>query len=194
MKAWSMSRPLTVLTETASGLRLLSSGSQVRILSGTPNDSQQHVCEAKCSPIKEGCQAFTTSSSDVYAPNFGRETISDEDLIRGFLLALDAGGRKEKTLHIYEESILMLSYFTRSLGLPGLATMDRTHVRHRLASLHQKGNKPATVSVRNRSLNRFFKWCVAEVERSDNPMDHVDPPRFQIPSKPATSPTMWSRS
>ena len=85
-----------------------------------------------------------SSSSDVSAPNFNGESISDEDLIRGFLLALGAGGRKEKTLHIYEESIRMLSDFARSLGLLSLATMDRTHVRHWLTSLHQKGNKPAT--------------------------------------------------
>ena len=111
-----------------------------------------------------------TSSSDVSVPNFSREAISDEDLLRGFLLALGAGGRKPKTLHIYEESIQMLSDFTRSLGLPGLATMDRTHVRYWLTSLHQKGNKPATVSVRYRSVNRFFKWCMAEDERTNNPM------------------------
>lgn len=72
----------------------------------------------------------------------------------------------------------MLSDFTRSLGLPGLATLDRTHFRHWLSSLHQKGNKPATVSVRYRSLNRFFNWCVAEGERSENPMERVDPPRI----------------
>ena len=123
--------------------------------------------------------ASTRSSSDVYAPNFNAETVPDEDLIRGFLLALGAGGRKAKTLHIYEESIFMLLKFARSLGLPGLAAMDRTHIRHWLASLHQKGNKPATVSVRYRSLNRFFKWCVVEGERSNNPMDQVEPP--QIP-------------
>ena len=46
-----------------------------------------------------------TSSSDVSAPNFNHEPISDDDLIRGFLLALGAGGRKEKTLHIYQKSI-----------------------------------------------------------------------------------------
>ena len=122
-----------------------------------------------------------TSSSDVNAPNYFREPIFDDDLIRGFLLALGADGRKERTLHIYEESIRMLSDFAKSLGLPGLATMDRTHVRHWLTSLHQKGNKPATVSVRYRSLNRFFNWCVGEEERSDNPMDRVDPPK--IPSE-----------
>ena len=49
------------------------------------------------------------SSSDVNAPNFGREPISDEDLIRGFILALGAWGRKEKTLTIYYDSIRMPS-------------------------------------------------------------------------------------
>ena len=119
------------------------------------------------------------SSSDVSSPNCVWETISDADLIRGFLLALAAGGRKGKTLHIYEESIRMLSDFAQSLLLPGLATMDRNVVRHWLTSLHQKGNKPATVSVRYRSLSRFFNWAVKEDERADYPMDKIDPP--QIP-------------
>ena len=100
--------------------------------------------------------ASQSSSSDVSTPNFNREPISDEDVIRGFILALGAGGRKQKTLTIYEDSIKMLSVFARDLGLPGLTLMDRTHIRHWLTSLHQKGNKPATVSARYRSLNRFF--------------------------------------
>lgn len=119
-----------------------------------------------------------TSSSHVSAPNLSPEVISDADLLRGFLLALGAGGRKQKTLDIYEESLLMLSDFAQSLGFPGLVEMDRVHIRHWLASLHQKGNKPATVSVRYRSVCRFFKWCVTEDERADNPMDHVDPPKI----------------
>ncbi len=89
-----------------------------------------------------------SSSSDISTPNFSREPISDEDVIRGFILALGAGGRKQKTLTIYEDSLNMLSNFARDLGLPGLTIMDRTHIRHWLISLHQKGNKPATISVR----------------------------------------------
>ena len=69
---------------------------------------------------------FKTSSLDVYAPAFCREPISDEDLIRGFILALGAVGRKEKTLYIYEESIRMLSEFARIFGLPGLSTWRPT--------------------------------------------------------------------
>lgn len=52
------------------------------------------------------------------------------------------------------------------------------NVRHWLNSLNQKGNKPATISVRYRSANRFFGWCVAEEERTDNPVDRVDPPKI----------------
>ena len=122
-----------------------------------------------------------TSSSDVCAPNLSGDSITDEDLIRAFILALAAGGRKPKTLTVYQESIRSLADFARDLGLAGLATMDRTHIRHWLNSLHQKGNKPATVSVRYRSLNRFFNWCVIEEERTDNHMDRVEPPK--IPSE-----------
>ena len=84
--------------------------------------------------------ATKTSSSDVSAPNSNREIISDDDLIRGFVLALGAGGRKARTIFIYEDSIRRLSTFARSLGLPILATMDRTVVRHWLSS-HFSGDK-----------------------------------------------------
>ena len=42
-----------------------------------------------------------TSSSDIYAPVVERGPISDDDLLLSFLLALGAGGRKEKTLLNY---------------------------------------------------------------------------------------------
>ena len=100
--------------------------------------------------------ASKISTSQVHAPNFIGSPISDDDLLGGFLLALWTGGRQEKTLLIFEESVRAISNFTMDLGLPGLATMDRNHVRHWWASLHKKGNKPATISVHYRSLNRFF--------------------------------------
>ena len=71
-----------------------------------------------------------SSRSDITTPNFKREQVSDEDVIRGFILALGAGGRKQKTLTIHEDSIRMLSVFARDLGLPGLTAVDRTHIRH----------------------------------------------------------------
>ena len=46
-----------------------------------------------------------TTSSDICAANSEPESIPDDDLIRGFLLSLGAGGRKQRTLFIYEDSI-----------------------------------------------------------------------------------------
>lgn len=119
-----------------------------------------------------------SSRSHVSAPNYHPEPISDYDLIRGFELSLGASGRRDKTLEVYTDSIKALSTFTRQEGLPPLAVMNREHVRFWLMSLHKKGNKPGTVHVRYRSLNRFFRWCVVEGERPDNPMDLIDPPKL----------------
>ena len=132
------------------------------------------------------------SSSDISATNFGvrltSEAISDEDLLRGFTLALGASGRVEKTLRTYGDSVRLLSDFAKSLGLQGLAEMDRTVVRHWLMSLHQKGHKPGGIHVRYRSVNRFFRWCVSEGERVDNPCDQIDPPRIPEEIQPHYSP------
>ena len=62
------------------------------------------------------------------------ESISDDDLIRGFILALGADGRKPKTLGNYEDSIRALSEFARNLGLDCLAAMDLTPICDRLRS------------------------------------------------------------
>ncbi len=43
----------------------------------------------------------TRPSSHVSVPKYQAEPISDEDLIRGFLLDLGASGRSPKTLYIY---------------------------------------------------------------------------------------------
>ena len=103
--------------------------------------------------------ASKPSSSDVYAPNFSPEPTSDEALITSFILSLGAAGRKERTIDIYEKSITMLSEYARDLGFPGLATMDRNVIRHWMTSLHQKGHKPVTISVRYRFLTVFKLGC-----------------------------------
>ena len=118
------------------------------------------------------------SSSHVSAPNIHADVVSDEALVRGFLLSCGASGRKQRTLATYEESLRKLSDFASGLGLAGLAGMDRQVVRHWLTSLYQNGNKPATVSVRYRAARRFFGWCVKEGERENNPMDLIDPPKI----------------
>ena len=60
--------------------------------------------------------ATVRSSSLSSVANFRVELISDEDLLRGFLLDLGASGRKDKTLFIYGDSVRRLSAFRRAMG------------------------------------------------------------------------------
>jgi site-specific recombinase XerD len=84
----------------------------------------------------------------------------------------------------------MLSDFAERMGFPPLVTVGRTHIRHWMTSLHQAGNKPGTVHVRYRSVNRFFRWCVKEGEREDNPMDYIrNPPRLPDEIQPFYQPS-----
>ena len=129
-----------------------------------------------------------SSNSHSSAPNYSSEIISDETLMRGFRLDLGAAGRAEKTQSIYCESTTQLSQFAESMGFPGLAQMNKDHVRHWLASLHKKGNKPGAVHVRYRSVNRFFKWAVKEGERADNPLDDIAPPNIPQTIQPYYEP------
>jgi len=118
------------------------------------------------------------SRSHIHASNYLYEPISNEDLIRGFLLDLGATGRVKRTQEIYGNAVRSLSDYARKQGLPPLVAMDRDHVRMWLVSQYDRGNKPGGVSVRYRAAKRFFRWCVEEGEREDNPMENIAPPRI----------------
>ena len=133
--------------------------------------------------------ASKSSISDVSASNYSPEPLSDDDLIRGFTLALGAGGRKPRTLFIYEDSIRKLSDFAQNLGLPGLVTMDRKVVRHWLTSLYQQGNKPATVSIRYRSLNRFSGGALRRMKEPITQWTTWNHRQYQVKSSHTIGPT-----
>jgi len=61
--------------------------------------------------------------------------------------------------------------------MPPLVSLTAEHIREYLNSLYERGNKPATVVNRFRSLQQFYRWLVEEGERTDSPMDRISPPR-----------------
>ena len=62
--------------------------------------------------------AAKSSGPDVNAPNVNHESTSDEDLIRGFILALGGGGRNVNTPTIYHDGPLWC------IGDPSRPTLD----------------------------------------------------------------------
>ena len=61
--------------------------------------------------------------------------------------------------------------------MPLLVSLTAEHIREYLNSLYERGNKPATVVNRFRSLQQFYRWLAEEGERTDSPMDRISPPR-----------------
>ena len=80
------------------------------------------------------------------APNF----LADETIVQGFLLALRASGRAEKTVHTYASALEILRRFCDDQGMPELSELSTEHLREFINDLYKRGNKRASVWVRYR--------------------------------------------
>ena len=114
-----------------------------------------------------------TTSLHPSAPNF----LAEETIVQGYLLALRATGRAEKTIDTYTEALAILRRFCDDQGMPELAALSTEHLREFFNDLYRRGNKPASVSVRYRALQQFYRWLVTEGERQDNPVARIPAPR-----------------
>jgi integrase/recombinase XerC len=115
-----------------------------------------------------------TTTQHRKTPNFA---LPDEPLATGWKLSMRASGRSDKTLTTYLDTLDALRRFLAERGMPGLRELTTEHLREWFNDLYQRGNKPATVSVRYRALQQFFKWMVVEGERQENPLARVAPPK-----------------
>jgi site-specific recombinase XerD len=99
-------------------------------------------------------------------------------LHRSWMRALKARNLADKTLRIHGDSLTAL---VDHADAAQLGDLDRDAVRAFLADLTDRF-APATVSVRYRALQQFFKWCVAEEELDRSPMDAMQAP--VVPEQP----------
>jgi len=103
-----------------------------------------------------------------------------ETVLPEFDQSLRAAGRSPRTIQSYVESCTGFDRYlastgrTRRLGEIGRSDVDAwvVHLRERFS--------PATVGVRYRSLQAFFKWCVNSGELAHNPMVGTEPPRVPV--------------
>jgi integrase/recombinase XerD len=109
---------------------------------------------------------------------------ADDSLIMGFLLHLRASGKSPKTETTYRESINIFLRFKRDMGMPDFVSIRPEHLQHFLSHLHDRGNSPATISVRYRALHSFYKWLsgnAGEILAKDNPFLRLTP--YKVPNK-----------
>jgi site-specific recombinase XerD len=95
---------------------------------------------------------------------------------------LKAANRSAKTIQVYVESAGQLDRFLATQGMPTTPEgIHREHVEAWIENLLGRC-KPATASVRFRSLQQFFKFLVEEGEIRESPMRNMRAPI--VPEQP----------
>jgi site-specific recombinase XerD len=104
-------------------------------------------------------------------------------LLNDWKRALRARNRAPRTIQSYEESVLQLIAHADAATV---ADLDRRAVESYLASLADRF-APATVAVRYRSLQQWFRWLVEEDELDASPMATMRPPAVPVQPVPVLS-------
>lgn len=99
-----------------------------------------------------------------------------------FLRHLAAENRSRSTRITYAAAIDLLAAFAADAGMPQLTDLRREHIESFLVDLGQRGQRPATLANRYRSLQQFYKWLVEEGEIAVSPMLNMRPPH--VPEEP----------
>ena len=103
-------------------------------------------------------------------------------LMASWAVHLRSAGRSERTLEAYLSSTELLIDFFKRQGMPIIANqVRREHIEHFLVD-HATDHSPATVSLRYRSIKRFWGWVTDEGEVERNPMERMEAP--QVPEVP----------
>jgi integrase/recombinase XerD len=107
----------------------------------------------------------------------GRKTASDDALIELFLDMLAAErGAGVNTLSAYRNDLADLSAHLRSQG-GSVAGADTDALRGFLASLAERGFKPASLARRLSALRQLYRFLYAEGKRADDPAAVLEGPK-----------------
>jgi len=103
--------------------------------------------------------------------------------LASFIRHLRAENKAPSTITTYSKAIVQLGDFLAAAGMPTKpAGIRREHLESFLIDLQERGQRPATVSQRFRSLQQFFKWLRDEGEIKESPMANMKPPH--VPEEP----------
>jgi len=105
--------------------------------------------------------------------------------LSSFRRHLRAENKTPATIVTYAKAVEQFAAYLAAAGMPtNVAAVRREHVEAFLVSLQEKGQRPATVAQRYRSLQQFFKWLVGEGEIRESPMTNMRPPRVPVEPPP----------
>jgi site-specific recombinase XerD len=122
-----------------------------------------------------------TSAADTLA---GEPAHLTTDTARAsFVRHLRAENKSPRTVETYLDAVDRFHSFLVERGMPtAVGAIRREHIEIWLVELTERGQRPATVSNRYRSLHSFFVWLVDEGELTRSPMERMRPPH--VPEQP----------
>jgi Phage integrase, N-terminal SAM-like domain len=107
-------------------------------------------------------------------------------MVASFRRHLRAGNLSERTIETYLEACTQLADFLERQGMPvHVSSIQREHIEAFIEHLLET-RKPATASIRYRSLQQLFKFLEDEGEIAESPMRRMRPPR--VPEAPPPVP------
>jgi site-specific recombinase XerC len=110
--------------------------------------------------------------------DFGSTRATLPALKASFRRTLRAEDKSERTVKSYTEPVGLLADFLAARDHPlTVNAVTRADIRDFIADQLERW-KPATALNRYRSLQAFFKWCVAEGELERSPMVGMRPPQL----------------
>jgi len=94
-----------------------------------------------------------------------------------------AVGLSPKTELSYLEAVEGLIRFLADRGMPlDTAAVAREHIEEWLIAMREAGRRPATLAIRYRSVQQFFRWAADEGLIKASPMAKMRPPK--VPEAP----------
>lgn len=100
-----------------------------------------------------------------------------KQILEGFLLYLEAGGRSPRTLATYRERLGYVLVFLEERGVCELVQPGDLDAY--VVSLRRRGLSPVTIAGRIVAIKTFFAWCVRRGYLSRSPADHLRKPQLE---------------
>ena len=101
-----------------------------------------------------------------------------------FRITLQAERASPRTIDTYLRSLNLFIAFCAADGVTAVGEVTRELIRSFTVDLEFRGAAPATVSIRWRSLQRFFNYLVDEEVIDRSPMARMNPPRVPVTPPP----------
>jgi site-specific recombinase XerD len=100
------------------------------------------------------------------------------DLVDDFGRSLRAARKAPKTVRAYTDAARRFAAWSEATGAPlELADVERRHIEAFIVDQLAE-HTPATAAAYYRHLQQFWRWVVAEGERSTSPMAGMSPPKL----------------